>query len=77
MVEFCRQCGGSLAHGDLTFWMGEVFTSADYPCPFCGKRANPETPKIERPPIAPPGHDEELVFRDGKSESKPVPPERQ
>jgi hypothetical protein len=74
MVEFCRQCGGSLAQGDLTFWMGEMFTSADYLCPFCGKHANPETPKPVRsePEPAP---ESDLVFKRGKAETRPSTPE--
>jgi hypothetical protein len=76
MVEFCRHCGGSLARGDLTFWMGEMFTSADYQCPFCGQGANPETPKIERPAPEPPPPDHELVFRKGTTETRPAPPEK-
>ncbi len=75
MVEFCRQCGGSLARGDLTFWMGEMFTSADYLCPFCGKTANPETPKPEPAAPEPPPPGTDLVFRRGKAATEPSPPE--
>ena len=75
MVEFCRQCGGSLARGDLTFWMGEMFTSPDYACPFCGQAANPEAPKIEREDPHPPDPEVEIVFRRGKTESRPATPE--
>ena len=73
MVEFCRQCGGSLARGDLTFWMGEMFTSGDYLCPFCGRAANPETPKHEHPAPEPPAPETDLVFRKGKAETQPQP----
>jgi hypothetical protein len=76
MVEFCRRCGGSLARGDLTFWMGEMFTSADYLCPFCGKSANPEAPKTERPAPEPPAADTDLVFRQGKTETRKAPSEQ-
>ena len=75
MVEFCRQCGGSLAQGDLTFWMGEMFTSADYPCPLCGQTANPEAPKTERAAPEPPPSGTDLVFRRGTPETHPSPPE--
>lgn len=75
MVEFCRQCGGSLARGDLTFWMGEMFTSGDYLCPFCGKSANPDAPKHEHPVQEPPAPDTELVFRKGKVETHTPPQE--
>jgi hypothetical protein len=75
MVEFCRTCGGSLARGDLTFWMGEIFTSPDYLCPFCGRHANPDAPKVE--PAAPEAPDagSDLVFKEGRSDVKPAPPE--
>jgi hypothetical protein len=75
MVEFCRQCGGSLARGDLTFWMGEMFTSADYLCPFCGKHAHPDAPKADRPAPPAPDADTDLVFRKGKAETQAPPPE--
>ena len=71
MVEFCRQCGGSLARGDLSFWMGEMFTSPDYLCPFCGKLAHPDSPKVERPKPPIPEDGADLVIRRGKAESKP------
>jgi hypothetical protein len=74
MVEFCRQCGGSLARGDLTFWMGEMFTSPDYLCPFCGKPAHPDAPKAERPPPPVPDAGLDVVFRKGKAETQ-TPPE--
>lgn len=72
MVEFCRKCGGSLALGDLTFWMGEVFTSADYLCPFCGRTANPEAPKTERAAPEPPEAGSDLVFRKGETHRPPA-----
>lgn len=75
MVEFCRQCGGSLARGDLTFWMGEMFTSGDYQCPFCGQAANPEEPKTGRPAPELPTDEQDVIFRRGKSETKSPPPE--
>ena len=70
MVEFCRQCEGSLAQGDLSFWMGEMFTSGDYLCPLCGRIANPDAPKKERPEPSLPDAESDLVFRRGKAESK-------
>jgi hypothetical protein len=75
MVEFCRRCGGSLARGDLTFWMGEMFTSSDYLCPFCGKSANPEGPKHERAAPEVPSADMDIVFNRGKTETRPASPE--
>jgi len=75
MVEFCRQCGGSLARGDLTYWMGEMFTSADYLCPFCNRHANPEAPKIDRAVPEPPAPESDLVFKRGKAETRPSIPE--
>jgi len=72
MVEFCQQCGGSLARGDLTFWMGEMFTSGDYTCPFCGRLANPEGPKIEVDAPQAPDPDADIIFRRGKAESQPA-----
>ncbi len=75
MVEFCRQCGGSLAQGDLTFWMGEMFTSADYLCPFCGKPANPDAPKLDHAGPEPPAPGSDLVFKRGKAETRPSTPE--
>ena len=71
MVEFCQQCGGSLARGDLTFWMGEMFTSADYVCPLCHKTANPHAPKSEPRETEPPPPDQDLVFRKGRLEKLP------
>lgn len=76
MVEFCHQCGGSLAQGDLTFWMGEMFTSADYLCPFCGKHANPETPKPDLS-VPEPAPESDLVFKKGKAETRPATPENE
>jgi hypothetical protein len=71
VVEFCQQCGGSLARGDLTFWMGEMFTSADYLCPLCGKSANPAAPKAEASLPEDPKPEQDLVFRKGRMESQP------
>lgn len=71
MVEFCQQCGGSLARGDLTFWMGEMFTSADYLCPLCEKPANPHAPKTEALRPLAPKPDEDLFFKQGRMESRP------
>ena len=76
MVEFCRQCGGSLARGDLTFWMGEMFTSSDYSCPFCGKTANPDAPKTEGEGLEPPPPGTDLVFRKGRAEPRAESPEK-
>ena len=77
MVEFCQQCGGSLARGDLTFWMGEMFTSPDYLCPFCGKTAHPDAPKVERPQPPMPEEGADLVIRKGKAVSKSSTPEKE
>ena len=71
MVEFCRQCAGSLARGDLTFWMGEMFTSGDYLCPLCEKPANPHAPKTEASLPEAPKPEQDLVFRKGRMESLP------
>lgn len=64
MVEFCTLCGTSLPKGDLTVRGGKLFTSHDYDCPSCHKRANPaaveeqEAPEVEV--------DKDLVFRQGE-----------
>ena len=71
MVEFCQQCGGSLARGDLTFWMGEMFTSGDYLCPLCQKPANPNAPKKEASHPEAPQAGQDLVFKKGRMESRP------
>jgi hypothetical protein len=73
MVEFCQQCRESLPKGDLTFWMGESFTSPDYRCPRCGEIANPNAPKVVSPDVEPPPPDQDLVFRKGKSNLESPP----
>jgi len=48
-----------------------MFTSPDYLCPFCGKLAHPDSPKVERPKPPIPEDGADLVIRRGKAESKP------
>ena len=65
MVEFCTVCGTSLPKGDLSFKGGKMFTSHDYPCPSCGKPANPgHTHAAPEAPEASP--DQDLVFKKGQ-----------
>ena len=63
MVEFCTGCGTSLPKGDLTVKGGKIFTSADYPCPSCGKIANPEKSPASAGPE--PSAERDLVFKKG------------
>jgi len=68
MVEFCMHCGTSLPKGDLTVKGGKLFTSPDYPCPSCGKPANPEK---ESPPPAPEAEaTRDLLFRKGQASAE-------
>lgn len=65
MVEFCGACGTSLPKGDLTIRGGEIFTSADYVCPHCGKLANPAGGEKHEHPA--PEADQDVVVKQGRA----------
>jgi hypothetical protein len=65
MVEFCTVCGTSLPKGDLSFKGGKMFTSHDYPCPSCGKIANPGH-SHENDAAPEPSPERDIVFKKGQ-----------
>jgi hypothetical protein len=69
MVEFCQNkgCKQSLPVGDMTIRKGKKFTSHDYPCPHCGKLANPSKETVTTKKAVDPQPDKDIVISGGNA----------